>query len=251
MRITALSVLLLATPVAVIAQVNTFEVASVKVLKTPKPPHGVGLIFAHGTLTVDAAQLRQIIGLAFGIQRVLVTGCPGWCDEDQIDIVAKTTSPDTTRDQMKEMLQALLAERFSLVTHRETKPVAGFELVQSRKGARLENAEPGQTGPNVFSPSATGMVFRNMDFVGLVNYLANVLGQPVRNATGLSGRFNFALDFRPTDPAPSGPNSLPRADEFSSVVLAAVEEQLGLKLQPRQIPTDILVVDHVQHPTEN
>jgi uncharacterized protein (TIGR03435 family) len=223
-------------------------------LKTPKPPHGVGLLFNHGTLTVDAAQLRQIIGLAFGIQRVLVRGCPDWCDEDQIDIVAKTPSPDTTRDQMKEMLQTLLAERFSLVAHRETKPVSGYELILGKKGALLETAKD-QPGPaNVFSPNSTGMVFRNMDFVGLVNYLANVLGQPVKNMTGLTGRYNFALEFRPQDaaaPSPAGANPLPRADEFSSIVFAAVEEQLGLKLQPRQIPTDVLIVDRVQHPTEN
>lgn len=154
---------------------------------------------------------------------------------------------------MKEMLQALLAERFGLAAHRETKPVSGYELVIGKKGSRLEVAKD-QAGPtNVFAPNSTGMVFQNMDFVGLVNYLANVLGQPVKNMTGLTGRYTFALEFRQPEPAPvpAGGNQLPRADEFRSVVLDAVEEQLGLKLQPRQIPTDVLIVDHVQHPTEN
>lgn len=230
-----------------------FDVASVKMLKTPKPPHGVGLIFKNGTLTVDAAQLRQIVGLAFGVQRVLVRGCPDWCDEDQFDITAKTPSPDTTRDRMKEMLQTLLAERFSLAAHRETKPVSGYELVIGKKGSRLEVSKDQAGSTNVFIPNSTGMVFTNMDFVGLVNYLANILGQPVKNMTGLTGIYNFSLEFRPPEPSPvpAGANPLPRADEFSSIVLAAVEEQLGLKLQPRQIPTDILVVDRVQHPTEN
>src|SRR4051812_31483683 len=84
------------SPVAAWAQKPEFEVASVKFLKQPVAPHGVSLIVNHGTLTVEAGQLRQIIGLAYGVQRVLVHGCPDWCDQDMFDIVAKSGNADAT-----------------------------------------------------------------------------------------------------------------------------------------------------------
>ncbi len=220
-----------------------FDVASVKMLKQPKPPHGVGLIWNHGTLTVDAAQLRQIIGLAFTVQRVLVNGCPDWCDDDQFDITAKSSDTTATRDQMKVMLQNTLKERFGLVVHRETKAVPGFELITAKAGSRIE-ASKDEPGPvDVFTQTENGMTFHNMSTTGLINYLANILRQPVKDVTGLTGRHNFALEFKPLD---SGAT----ADDFPSIVMAAVEE-LGLKLVPKRVPTDILVVDHVQHPSEN
>jgi uncharacterized protein (TIGR03435 family) len=93
-----------------------FDVASIKLVKGPVVPHGVGLLIDHGKLTIEAGQLRQIIGLAFGIQRVLVQGSAEWCDEDMLDIVAKTDNVEATRDQIRPMLQTLLAERFKLAT---------------------------------------------------------------------------------------------------------------------------------------
>jgi len=247
-------VILTAPPVDAWAQAQLeFDVASVKMLKVPKPPHGVGLIWNHGTLTVDAAQLRQVIGLAFGVQRVLVNGCPDWCDEDQFDITAKSADPNATRDQMKEMLQNTLKDRFRLVVHRETKAVPGYELIIGKGGARIETSKDQPGPPNVFTPTANRMDFHNMDMVGLVNYLANILRQPVKDMTGLTGRRNFALEFKPLDSgAPTaGPNPLSSPDDFPSIVMAAVEEQLGLKLVAKRVPTDVLFVDRVQHPTEN
>lgn len=229
-----------------------FDVASVKLVKGPVAPHGVSLIINHGKLNMDAAELRQIIGLAYGIQRVLVRNCPDWCDEDKFDIVAKTDNVDATRDQIKAMLVTLLAERFGLQAHRETKAVPGYELIASKKGPKLEAAKDEPGGPsNVFTPYNGGLGFHNMNLVGLVNYLANVLGQPVRDTTGLTGRYNFNLEFKPVDAGAAGATPVPQAADFASIVFASVEEQLGLKLQPRQIATDVLIIDRAQHLTEN
>jgi uncharacterized protein (TIGR03435 family) len=230
-----------------------FDVAAVKWIKGPVEPHGVALLINHGKLTVEAGELRQIIGLAYGIQRVLVQGCPDWCDEDKFDIIAKTENADATRDQVRAMLQALLVERFKLLARREKKEVPGYELVVGKKGSKLDVAkdDPGPT--NVFTPHANGLGFHNMNLVGLVNYLANVLGQPVRDTTGLTGRYNFNLDFRLPENGPdAGRGSpVPQAADFSSIVFASVEEQLGLKLQRRQMPTDVLIIDRAEHPSEN
>ena len=223
-----------------------------KLAKQPVAPHGVSLIINHGTLTIEAAQLRQIVGLAYGVQRVLVFGCPDWCDQDMFDIVAKSGNPDATRDQIREMLRALLEDRFKLAAHRETKEVPGYELVVAKGGSKLADSKD-EAGPvNVFSYPAGGMGFHNMYLVGLVNFLANVLGQPVRDQTGLTGRYDFKLELRPPDPAPNtAGNPVPQAVDVAGIVFAAVNEQLGLKLQARRTPTDVLVVDRAQHPTEN
>src|ERR1051325_5644436 len=87
-----------------------FEVASVKAVDHPVAPHAVSLIINHERLNIDAAALRQMIGLAFAIQRVRVLGGPSWIDADLYDVAAKAGSPDVTRDQIREMLRGLLAE---------------------------------------------------------------------------------------------------------------------------------------------
>jgi uncharacterized protein (TIGR03435 family) len=229
-----------------------FDVASVKLVTHPVPPHGVSLIIAHGKLTVDAGQLRQIIGLAYGIQRALVRGCPDWCDEDMFDILAKTEKTDASNDEIRAMLRSLLAERFGLQAHREMSEVPGYELVVAKGGARLEVAKADAGPRNVFTPDANGLGFHNMSIRGLLNYLANISGRPVTDATGLTERYNFRIDFRQDDaPAAAGPDAVPHAGDFAGMVFAAVERQLGLRLQSHRVSTETLIVDHVQRPAEN
>jgi hypothetical protein len=87
------------------AQVSTFEVASVKPVNPPAGPHVVSLIINHGRLNIEAAELRQIVGQAYAVQRVRVLGGPEWADSDQFDIAAKAESADATRDEIRIMLQ--------------------------------------------------------------------------------------------------------------------------------------------------
>src|SRR5215469_16278848 len=87
------------------AQVASFEVASVKPVNPPAGLHVVSLIINHGKLNIEAAELRQIVGLAYAVQRVRVLGGPGWADSDQFDIAAKAESADATRDEIRGMLR--------------------------------------------------------------------------------------------------------------------------------------------------
>ena len=242
------------SPIAVWSQTPDakpqFEVASVKLVKQPVPPHSVSLIINHGRLTVEAAQLRQIIGLAYGIQRVMVRGCPAWCDEDMFDIVATTGNADATRDEIRVMLQELLEERFKLAAHRETKAVSGFELIVAKNGPKLPPTKD-ESGPSNVAPHDGGLEFHNAGLGGLVNWLANVLGEPVRDATGLSGRYDFKLVLRRDEsPSSGGASAVPQPRDVSGVVVASLQE-LGLKLQPHRTPAEVLIIDHAEHPTEN
>ena len=222
---------------AVTAQVPGFEVASVKPVTPPAGPHVVSLNVNHGKLNIEAAELRQIVGLAYSVQRVRVLGGPSWADSDQFDIVAKAASPDATRDEVRSMLQTLLAERFQMAVHRETKQLPAYALVLGKGGSKLKRASPDSKSGMTDSPGPNGeqrMVFVSTPVRVLVNLLANSLGSPVVDQTGLEGLYDYTLEW------PDAGSSL-----FASV------DQLGLKFEAKKEPVEVLVIDRAQHPSAN
>ena len=212
-----------------------FEVASVKLVEPPAPAHAVRLNVSPGRLTIDAATLRQIVGLAYGIQRVRVTGGPSWADADQYTIIA-TDSLGTSQDQVRMMLQALLADRFKLALHHEAKELRAYRLVSGKNSPTLQEAKAEEKSGVVQENGQ--LTFSNMPLAALINTLANLLDSPVQDETGLRGSYDFKLT---TATAGDGPTS----------IFTVVQEQLGLKLEPTKEPLDVLVIDHVEHPTEN
>jgi uncharacterized protein (TIGR03435 family) len=212
-----------------------FDVASVKLVEPPLPTHAVRLNVSPGRLTIEAATLRQIIGLAYGIQRVRVTGGPNWADADQYTIVA-TDSLATSQDQVRMMLQDLLADRFKLALRHEMKELRAYRLVSGKSSPTLQEAKAEEkSGVNSENGQLT---FSNMPLTALINTLANVLDSPVQDETGLRGSYDFKLT---TMTAGDGPTS----------IFTVVQEQLGLKLEPTKEPLDVLVIDHVERPTAN
>uniref|UniRef100_Q01ND0 Uncharacterized protein n=1 Tax=Solibacter usitatus (strain Ellin6076) TaxID=234267 RepID=Q01ND0_SOLUE len=223
--------------VSVTAQASRFEVASVKPVIPPAGPHVVSLNVNHGKLTIEAAELRQIVGLAYAIQRIRVVGGPSWADSDQFDIVAKAESPDATRDEVRSMLQTLLAERFQMAVHRETKQLPAYALVLGKGGSKLKQASPDSKSSMTESPGPNGeqrMVFVATPVRVLVNLLANSLGSPVVDQTGLDGLYDYTLEW------PDAGSSF-----FASL------DQLGLKLEAKKEPVEVLVIDRADHPSVN
>jgi uncharacterized protein (TIGR03435 family) len=219
------------------AQLSSFEVASVKPVNPPAGPHVVSLIVNHGRLNIEAAELRQIVGLAYAIQRVRVQGGPGWADSDQFDIVAKAENPDAARDEIRSMLRTLLAERFKLIVHRETKQVPAYSLVLAKSGSKLKESAPDKKSGLANTVSPTGeqqTVFESSPLRILVNMLANTLGGPVLDKTGLDKLYDFTFQW------PNADSSL-----FASL------DQLGLKLETKKEPVEILVMDRAEHPSAN
>src|SRR5215472_2451976 len=225
-----------------------FEVASVKEVDHPVVPHAVSLIINHERLNIDAAALRQIIGLAFAIQRVRVQGGPPWIDEDLYDIVAKAGSADVTRDEIREMLQSVLADRFKLFVHRETKDLPEYTLIPWKDGPKLKPAgEQDATGitPEGSPNGGRRFAFRKTSFTTLVNFLANTLNSPVIDKTGVpAGFYNFTLEW-----AEAVPNQRPEdAGPLDSApsLFKALQEQLGLKLEVKKVPIEVLIIDHIE-----
>jgi len=219
------------------AQASSFEVASVKTVDPPAGSHVVSLIVNHGRLNIEAAELRQIVGLAYAVQRIRVLGGPGWADSDQFDIAAKAESADATRDEIRSMLQTLLAERFKLAVHREAKEMHAYSLVLAKSGSKLKVAAPdGKSGmADTLGPSGERQtVFEASSLRVLVNMLANALGSPVVDKTGLDGLYDYKFEW------PDAGSSL-----FASV------DQLGLKLEAKKVPVEVLVMDRAEHPSAN
>jgi uncharacterized protein (TIGR03435 family) len=249
-------ILIAALGMSALAATPEFEVASVKPVNHPVPPHAVGLNIHHGTLNMDAAALRQIIGLAYGIQRVRVHGGPDWIDSQLYDIVAKAGSADASREQIKEMLQTLLADRFKLAIHRETKELPVYTLVVAKNGSRLQEAKMDEQ-TNFTLGAAGGKLqrgFQKQTLAILVNMLANMLDSPVLDKTGLIGRYDFKLEWAPDLPRRvdgSAPMLNGVTVESGPDIFAALQEQLGLRLEKKKGPAEVLIVDHAEKASEN
>jgi uncharacterized protein (TIGR03435 family) len=227
-----------------------FEVASVRQFQGPHVPHGVSLNVSHGRVSVDAGSLRQLVALAYGVQRAMVEGGPDWSGGDEFNIVAKAENEGASYSEIQEMLQTLLADRFKLVARRETKELPGYALELVKNGPKLKVAKKEEV--TAFTAVTNGLVFQKMPIAGLVSYLANLAGSPVQDLTGLAEFYDFNLDLTPSASVQSEPrgNAPPILNRFVRVSIA-VEEQLGLKLEARKVQAEVVVIDHAEHPSAN
>jgi uncharacterized protein (TIGR03435 family) len=216
--------------------------------------------------------LRNLIRLAYGNASLFrpkeqIVGGPDWIDTEKFDINAKAASdfvvdPDGVTRQHLAMLRTLLEDRFKLKAHMEQRDWPIYALVLARGdgafGPKLADstldcspdAPPRADGLKcgVTSGQGQGPIFRGMPMSGLVTFLnvSPAVDRLVRDMTGLTGRYDYQLTF--TQPLLVGPGGLvpnPEADGGVSV-FNAIQDQLGLKLEPRTAPVDVLVIDHIE-----
>lgn len=194
--------------------------------------------------------IGEAIRWAYNVEIYQVTG-PGWMDDTHFDIVAKAAEP-ATDDQMRVMMQTLLASRFQLAVHRENKEMAGMALLAGKSGSKLKASE--DQGESVFEPQQkkTAINFRRMSMHEFAALLSEPMRKPVIDLTDIKGTFDFTLDasnYVPPEPAPGQPRE--REDEVY-MVTRALQEQVGLRLEPRKFAIDMVVVDRLEKvPTEN
>jgi uncharacterized protein (TIGR03435 family) len=248
-----------------------FEVASVK----PNPLRaGIrGHDFPGDRFEAKNVPLRDLIMVAYGAQgqalpESQMTGGPSWIDSDRFDISAKVGSADHNSVAEKQlMLRTLLAERFKLAVHIETKDLLIYELVLARKdgkfGAQLRHAEvdcealratqPGRRERCVLYALPSGqLMFRGQTMNAVANVLTMLIGRVVKDRTGLTGGFDADAQFNPEGlpGMTQGPSADRQMNDIPSLD-TAIQEQLGLKLQSARGPVELLVIDHVEHPTAN
>jgi uncharacterized protein (TIGR03435 family) len=251
-----------------------FEVAAVKSF-TPNPDGSWSVRTEGGPGTSDPSRIRYVnptlkilLATAYGVGFSMISG-PAWLDSERC-IIEATIRPDATKEQVNQMLQNLLLNRFRMTLHRETRIVPLYELTLVRKGPKLREfleRAPGPADGKLSTAEKDGFVrirpgplpvtfeARGISHAWgagetvaeLVNYLSSVLKAPVLDKTGLTGKYDYNLEF--SEALSAAPDNL--ADSAPNFI-TAVRDQLGLKLESKKGPFDLLVIDHVEKtPTEN
>ena len=243
----------------------TFDVSSVKLNKSGGNTSTYGFPPNSDRFRAINAPLLPIVALAYGFNGYTmgssrVLGAPGWLESDRYDIDAIVASADIaklhglTPEQAMLLLKPLLEDRFKLRAHVESRDVAEFALVLTKSGLRLQQAIPGEAYPNLpdgRNGGAGKVFFGKGDWTGqgislaqLAQRLSPQVGRKVVDQTGLAGKYDIHLTFTPNEGESSD-------DAVTASIFTALQEQLGLKLEPAKGPVDFLVIDHIERPSEN
>jgi uncharacterized protein (TIGR03435 family) len=271
LRHTSLALLLISPGFAQPQPTLTFEVASIKPASTDAKGSSIQFM-PGGGLSMTNIPLRAMITFAYDVRDFQISGGPGWVGTERFDVRAKAerTASDgpvdlakmtddqrkTVREQIAERLRALLADRFQLAVHKETKDQPIYALIVSKNGAKLKEAK--EVGPRQGMSMNRGRMegfAAPMEMLG--NILSNTMGRPVIDKTGLTGKYDFVLEWTPDPgadaraqgfgdgitepaPAPGGPT-----------IFTALQEQLGLRLESQKGPVPNIVIDRAEKPSEN
>jgi len=262
-----------------------FEVASVKPNTSGSGSSRTSSLPGGGIVAVNNS-VRQLIVTAYKIKNRQLTGGPDWINTDRFDVEARAPE-NAPSDQVSTMLKALLADRFQLVVHTETKEQPIYALVLARPDGKLgpqlksstldcstpasgRGAAGGGAGAGAGAPppsppagqircgmnsttnnSGGVMTAGGRSMTDLADTLANfVADRMVVDRTGLTGKFDFELRWAPDGLRTSVGDAAPPANDAPPIFIA-LQEQLGLKLEAQRGPVEFLVIDSVQHPTPN
>jgi uncharacterized protein (TIGR03435 family) len=208
---------------------------SPRLSRAPIHPASSGIKTNHGRLTATNVTLKRCIMGAYGLGPNQIAGGPDWLDSDRFDIEAKSDRPEDGDGELMARLRTLLAERFKLAVHRETRTISAYELELAKNGPKLEKAEDEQARTN----SGRGLIDASaITMTRFAEVLSRQMALPVVDNTGLQGAFNLKLQWTP------------EIDNGLSI-FTAIQEQLGLRLQSRKTPVENLVVDRAEKPSEN
>ena len=250
----------------------TFEVASIKPNHDSRPGRMIGMLPTG--FTAKHASLRDLIGFAFGIEGAdQLMGAPSWANSEFFDVdakvseadveAAKTLTMEQKRNQLCLMVQSLLADRFAIKTNIETRELPVFALVVANGGVKMKEVQvdpippagapppPGahlprlmKTGPNQYTATA----FPVSEIPHWLSHFDELGSRVVLDQTGLKGNFDFVLNGISLGSI-EGNHEAP--DEPATSIFTALQEQLGLKLESRKAPVEVLVVEHVEQPSAN
>lgn len=244
---------------------STFEVASVK----PSAPD-VSSVFIRplgGGVQITGASLKNLISFAYGVRPFQISGGSQWVDTERYDIDARPSTPDAKtpmdpakmseeRRKILEGLKSLLADRFQLALHSETKEQPVYTLVVNKGGPKLhESKEPRGSIRKIGRGMLKGQAVR-LEMLALS--LSNELGRLVIDKTELSGKYDFELKWASSQAPAAQLGAPPQTAEFALAadpdgpsIFTALQEQLGLRLESGKGPVEVLVIDRAERPSKN
>jgi uncharacterized protein (TIGR03435 family) len=223
----------------------SFEVASIR-------PHEGRVAFVSSTISgprirVVAYGLVGLLMEAYDVKYYQLSGFPSWADSDRFDIDAKAEGDGTlTKAQAKQMMQTLLADRFQVRIHRETKELPVYALVVGKNGPKLKESVAEKFSLTMRGTQGVEITVSKGSMEQLATQLSGSgADRPVLDKTGLTGTYDYTLNWVPERDGVPPPGS-------NGVTLSiAVQEQLGLKLESQKAPIEILVIDHASKPSGN
>ena len=234
----------------------SLEVATIKPSQPDRP--GRAFLFRGNRFTTINTTLMALIGFAYDVQEKQVIGGQDWMNSEKFDIEGKPDTPGTpSREQLRTMVKKLLADRFQLKFHNEKRELAAYVLTTGKTEPKMTKDDTNLNGlPALFFRQLGDLNVRNAtmgDFAHLMQ--SAVLDRPVVDQTGLAGKWDFQLKWTPDDSQFSGmgmrspPPS--EAADAPPPLFTAIQEQLGLKLESGKAQVDVMVIDHVEHPSAN
>jgi len=212
-----------------------FDVTSVKPSAPDQP--GMNMSQTVGRVVLQNATLRWAIETAYGLQDWQLAGGPKWADSEHFDMEGKCPG-DTKQSQIFEMLKTLLAERFQLKFHRQTRETSAYALLPAKNGLKLPKAKD-PDAPSNWSSGDTMASGKSMTTAGLAEVLSRSLGRPVVDETGSKDVFDFKISW-------ASKNEEPVASLF-----AVLQEQLGVRLEARRVPVEMFVIESAERPAAN
>jgi uncharacterized protein (TIGR03435 family) len=244
------------------APVPVFDVVAIHENKSPSD--NMSIRWGGDAYVATNTTLTSLLMGAYGIREDLISGLPGWANSVHFDVNAKVSDPDAdalkklSREQRQAMMVALLKDRFHIQAHVEVKTLPVYDLVIAKGGPKLKentvslaaSTDPGKTPfnlrPGSFMISGSQMTGIAIAVSTLATNLAFHVERNVIDKTGLTGRYDISLKWAPDVQDGKTDTSADAPDLFT-----ALQEQLGLKLEPSKGPVDTLVIDHVEMPSEN
>jgi uncharacterized protein (TIGR03435 family) len=225
-----------------------YDVVTIKLDKTSDPGN-LRISVSNDLFSATNVSVKGLLSEAYGIKEDLISGVPGPIDAARFDIEAKIVDPDPktlarlSERQRGALLLPVLVERFKLKAHTETKTLPIYELGITKSGQKLQPAakHEGSSGIGVHNASLTANDISMAEFAG---FLEDQVHRTVVDKTSLPAKYDFTMKF-------TRPNAAASETDTAPSLFTALEEQLGLKLQPAKGPVPTLVVDHIEMPTEN
>jgi uncharacterized protein (TIGR03435 family) len=239
-----------------------FEVATIKPNDSGAPRMQGLTINGRNFKTVNSS-LGDLITFSFGVQVKQIVNGPDWMDKNRYDIGAVPEQEGVPNpEQVRIMIRKLLADRFKLTFHHDKRELSAYLLTVSKNGSKLTPTERQGPLPGFgFGPGTGGLTLRAMnasipDFAGFLQVL--VMDRPVVDQTGLTGKYDFQCTFTPDDSQFNGHPPMPPQQQTDATNTSAApslydafQQQLGLKLSAEKAPVDVIVIDHVEKPSEN
>jgi uncharacterized protein (TIGR03435 family) len=242
------------------APTPVFDVAAIHLHESqPHEHNSIWSSSSDGNFNAENISVITLIGWGYEIPDTRILGAPAWARstmfniearaDPSVDQLLKSMTADASRKQKEKMVQGLLGDRFKLVTHTETRDLPIYALVVAKGGSKLGPLH--ESGSSVNTGTGRIEVQMSNSVAVLADELSKVAGRDVVDKTGVSGRYDIKLTWTPDDRVASLPGGVASSGDSGPSLFTALEEQLGLKLEPQKGPVSVLVIDRIAMPSEN